>query len=237
MAQYHRFKEDREQCERIDQWECLKCFKTTSASRPPVFNPDNCSCAEAGSLAAGIGGPPQATAFDQARYPCESPGAACHYAAQSYASSSVSAKCPEGPERELPDIEVADSIGSESGLSEVQHRRSVSAPSDMSFQMRRFLFEQDYDQSSCIVEPASSEMRFLQQDIFIQSENTQKKKSEKSKQTYQSMLSSMSSDEYFVGCDVDPMSGVGSWDDGGGYVCCGEGYPLSMSGLVEDLSE
>jgi hypothetical protein len=226
MAQYHRFEEGREQCERIDQWECLKCFKTTSASRPPVFNPDNCSCAEAGSFAAGIGGPPQVTAFDQARYPCESPGAACHYAAQSYASSSVSAKCPEGPERELPDIEVADSylpIGPESGLDEAQHRHSVSAPSNMSFQMRRFLFEQDYDQSSCIVEPSSSE-------------NTKKEKSKKSKESYQSMLSSYSSDEYFVGCDVDPMSGIGSWDDGG-YVCCGEGYPLTMSGLVEDPSE
>jgi hypothetical protein len=165
-------------------WECLKCFKTASAWGPPVFNSKNCSCAEAGAYANGVDHSPKATAD-------ESPDSA-YRSPESYASSSASVKCPEGPELEEQNLHIGTSylpLVPDQGLNEAQHRRSASFNSDMSYHMRRFLVEQNPNELSQVGHPVSSETRFLRQDVHLQYQQIKKKK-RSSKLSDQSMLSS-----------------------------------------------
>ncbi|KUJ20533.1 uncharacterized protein LY89DRAFT_445989 [Mollisia scopiformis] len=133
--------------ESIDQWICSQCFKTVSPTRPPVFNPENCSCVEAGG-----GGPvSQPRTEEQPLYGYDNT-----MNQPSYASSVVSFTGPEGPERENPNMQITNNylpLGPDTGLNETQHRRSASFESDMSYQMRRFLVEEGY---------VNEEHRFLQ---------------------------------------------------------------------------
>lgn len=98
-----RFDDEYNDYESIDHWACPYCFKTISSSRPPIFNPDNCSCGEAGAFIGGEHEPPalqQQVAQHNTELYCQRPS--------SYASSSYSISCPEGPEREDPNINVGN---------------------------------------------------------------------------------------------------------------------------------
>ena len=132
--------------EGMDQWSCFQCHKTISSTRPPTFNPDNCSCAEVGS---------HSTA-EYTSQPMIREQPAYHYdkvtqyhtqRAQSYASSSVSGRGPEGPEREDPNArhltnEYLPLVAPE-GLNEMIVQRAASFYSDLSYPMQKFLFERE----------------------------------------------------------------------------------------------
>jgi len=208
------------------QWEltCHQCFKTISPTRPPVFNPDNCSCAETGTFINGDNHP------DNDHPVCHYELSAYHNQAQSSTASSISDACPEGPEHEKPELSCGNTylpLAPEIGLNEPQHRRSSSSHHNMSYQMRRFLIDQDSIRPLHCIESAAPETRFLNQDMYIQFQRSKKDKN-RSKLSYQSSTSGEAS---FSGGGSNLMVGVGTWDDGGskGEI---ERYPMTMSELT-----
>jgi hypothetical protein len=224
----------------LGQWTdlCGTCLKTVSSSRPPVYNPDNCSCADLGSFTHGTTQVPQ---------PAASPGQgfqykhndAAYYPPQSYASSTASVPCPEGVEREDPNLHIDNNhylpVAPEMGLNEVQHRRTASVHSDMSYQMRRFLVDQRDNQPRQDISP-QTKGNFLPQDTYIQSQATKKpKKDRKSKPSYQSFGSSVSEEYGFV-FGADAMAHVGEWVDERIRFGDGRGYEMSLSGMTDELN-
>lgn len=212
------------------QWEltCHQCFKTISPTRPPVFNPDNCSCAETGTFANGDNRP---VIDQQNTYQYESVA----YHPQSSTASSISDTCPEGPEHDEPRLTSGNTylpLAPDTGLNEPQHRRSSSSHYDMSYQMRRFLVDQDSIRPQPSIEVVESETRFLSQDMYIQSQRS-KKQRRRSKLSYQS-VSSVSGEANFSSGGSDLMVGVGTWDDVGRNE---NAYPMTISGLTDSGSE
>jgi hypothetical protein len=106
----------------------------------------------------------------------------------------------------------------------------------MSYQMRRFLVEQEENQHPVpyATEHAPPESRFLPQDIYIQAQAPGKGK--KGKLSYMS-ASTSSGDASFFSWDVDPRTGIGAWVDADGnlYEYAGNSYPMAVSGeLIYD---
>jgi hypothetical protein len=228
--------------EDFDQWElaCFQCHKPISADRPPNYNAENCSCVEVGTRSNATGeyySQPMVreqpmyhyNATTQAHYHNQSP--------QSYASSSLSGPCPEGPERRDPNIPVGTGylpLGPAVGLNEVSHQRAASFHSDMSYPMLRFLGERD------LYEPYATEhvpvnTKFLPQDPFIQSHISKKvqKGTKRSKQSYMSVQSSTSAETSFGSWGLDPLTETGAWAGDGGNLRPGDGYALALSGLTD----
>jgi len=222
----------------LDQWVCSTCLKTVSSSRPPVYNADNCSCADLGGYTNGTTQVPQPAASPGQGFSYEHNDAA-YYPPQSYPSSTTTVPCPEGIEREDPNLHIGAQflpLGPDLGHNEPQHRRSASVHSDMSYQMRRFLVDQRDNQPRQDVSPPSK-ANFLPQDIWIQSQTKMPKKDKKrSKPSYQSFDSSSVSEEYGFVVGADAMAHVGEWVEerirfGDGY-----GYEMTLSGMTDELN-
>jgi hypothetical protein len=237
--EYNHFEENHIQYDQSEEWVCAKCLKIVPASHPTVLDRDTCTCVEAGPFVQDHSVTQKAEAFEQQVYQYQSPRTTYHPPAQSYASSAISAPCPEGPEREDPNSKVTNGylpVVVDQGLNEAQYRQSTSDPSGISLQMWRFLVDPDHNRPGYTAAPASPDGRFLAQDVYIRSQK-RGTSNKRRKASHQSILSSSSGEPSFPGYDVDPMMGIGSWTDAGGYVYSGDEYPLTMSGLVEYPSE
>jgi hypothetical protein len=213
-----------------------------SSSRPPHYNPDNCSSAALGDYSNGLTQVPHPAASPTPSYQYEKNGNAYYQSPQSYASSTASVPCPEGVEREDPNLALTYHylpLVPDTGLNEAQHRRSASIHSDMSYQMSRFLLDQQRNQPRQSISPPTQN-KFLPQDIYIQSQSPKKAKKDKKrgKLSYQSFESSNSEDQDFVGWGVDPTVHTGEWIEDGrlGYYRDGYGYSLSLSGMTDELN-
>lgn len=131
-------------------------------------------------------------------------------------------------------------LGPDMGLNEVQHRRSASFESDMSYQMRRFLVEDGYHQTE---HENGGNANFLQQDVKIGYGCTTSKKVNKgSKPSWVSGSSGRASNEelaWSLGQRGEMMRDVGAWMDGYGGVKMERGvgqvyeYPMVLSGITE----
>jgi hypothetical protein len=228
--------------EKVDQWElaCFQCHKPISADRPPNYNCENCSSVEVGTHANGAGqhfSYPMVREQPMYHYAVTTPTQYHNQSPQSYASSNLSGPCPEGPEKEDPNMHFTTTylpLGPPIGLNEIQHQRTASFHSDMSLPMQRFLSSCDYHEPYATVH-VPMESRFLQQDLYIVSQASKKvhQSTKRSKQSYMSMQSSGSHE---TGTDswglMDPVAEVGSWDRESGDLLPGD-YALALSGLTE----
>lgn len=239
--EYNPFENDRIQFDSIQEWECARCAKTIPTSPAPLLSPDACICVDSDPFVRDHRRPQEVGGFGQDGYRYQPPRTDHHFQAQSYASSSVSAPCPEGPERDDPNTNATNGflhVEADPGLDETQFRPCSSDPFGLSLQMWRFLVEQDYNRPGYAAEPAGPDPRFLVQEALIRPHLRGRGSSNKGrKASHQSILSSCSDEPSFAGCDGDPMAGVGSWDDTGAYVYSSDEYPLTMSGLVECPAE
>jgi hypothetical protein len=224
--------------ENIDQWSCVHCYKLVSASRPPNFNPENCSCVEVGTHANGTGEHfSQPMIREQPMYHYDT---TTHYHTQrpqSYASSSLSGPCPEGPEREDPNMHITNGylpLGPAAGLNEPQHQRTASFHSNISYPMQRFLGELDY-LPPYETEHVPTNGPFLSQGLYIQSQVSKKVNNgtKRSKQSYMSVQSSSSAEASFVSWGLDPLTAAGAWAGEGVNQHPGDGYAMVLSGLTE----
>jgi len=86
---------------------CVQCHSTIPPNQPPVFNTENCSCVEDGA-GEGVSQPPL---IEQPTYFFETANNRHPYAQQprSGPSPPLSVTCPEGPEREYPQIQALSS--------------------------------------------------------------------------------------------------------------------------------
>jgi hypothetical protein len=230
-----------------------------SSTRPPVYNPDNCSCVEASIHSRDAGN--QYAQTEQNIYHYDNTTALFEKRPVTYASSSLSANFqgPEGPERELPDMQLDKflAVAPEPGLGEARHRRT-SFRSEMSFQMHRYMeerhdlqaaFEQEQQKSYHNTfylpnhEQKEPSNRYLNQDVYIRPPTGRGSGKTKSWESEDSGGSGESSLEAWETAPVDPIRGIGAWASYGtgeesiiaaGYGC---GYPMSMSGMTEALYE
>ena len=228
MEPEHHYDDEYSHYESLDQWDsvCRYCFRTISSSRPPVLNPDNCSCAEAGTFASGSAELPASQAHKLKGI--QENRELYYQTPQSTTSSDDSVPCPEGPEREEPKLHVSHTflpLVPDIGLNEAQHCRSASFHSDMSYQMRQFLLERE---PHLLMETSQSRPGFLSQDIHIQAQLIKEPKN-RSKPSYQS-VSSGSGEASIYSWGADPVFAVGAQFNGGGSVFQGQ-YPLTISGM------
>ncbi|KAG0649969.1 hypothetical protein D0Z07_3777 [Hyphodiscus hymeniophilus] len=205
-----------------------------SSRRPPVYNPDNRSCADMAGYSDGQSQVPQAAASPQGCQFENNGNAYYQPPPQSYASSTTSVPCPEGVEREDPDLAVTNTflpLGPETGLNEVSHRRSASFHSDMPFQLRRYLKDQQNKQPRPSVSPPAQD-NFLPQGLHIQSTKMAKDK-KKAKPSDQSLDSYSSEDHVFIGCGADPTAYAGNWVEDERLAF---GYSSTLSGMTDELN-
>ncbi|KAL5313794.1 hypothetical protein ACEPPN_018217 [Leptodophora sp. 'Broadleaf-Isolate-01'] len=227
------------QFERFDDWACPVCFKKISASRPPIFNADNCSCDEVANYHIGNNGYYSEPATYE--HPLYNPGVAApvYSQAQSVASSSV--PCPEGPEREDPNLPIGNAflpLAADPGLNEIQHQRTASFHSDMSYPLQRFLGEMKthptvYATEHIDRDRTSNNSKFLSQEIHLQSSRKVKKgsRSPHSKLSWMSE-SSRSGDSSVSSWGMDALTGAGGWANNSGYANTGA-YALALSGTTD----
>jgi len=218
-----------------DQFTCPRCFKMISASRPPVFNSDNCSCVEVAAYN-GAMQRTQPSPYEQTpwyEYQLQASPHLYPYRPESYASSNRSALSPDGVENPQPNINISNDflpLGPEAGLNEVQHRRNSSVYTDMSYQMRRFLVEQEYYQPVHAPTPAPSPSKFLPQETHILSNKSPKNK-KGSKQSQKSLQSSGSGDMCYIGFGADPITATGAWARASETGYEENQYAMTLSGL------
>ncbi|PVH87207.1 hypothetical protein DL98DRAFT_581925 [Cadophora sp. DSE1049] len=229
--------------EHFSDWTCSKCFRKISATRPPIFNADNCSCDEVASYHIGNNGYySEPATYEHQLYTPEVTAPLYHNQAQSVASSSASVPCPEGPERKDLDLQVGNTylplVEPRSGLNEIQHQRTASFHSDLSYPLQRFLGELKtcppaaYDTEHV---DRISHSNFLSQEIYLQSSKQVKKGTPHSKLSWMSE-SSRSGDASVESWGMDPLAGAGMWDDRSGYGKTGnggDGYAMHLSGMSE----
>jgi hypothetical protein len=144
----------------------------------------------------------------------------------------LSASSTEGPEREDPITHTTSNVlplGPVAGLNETRHRHSGSFHSDMSYQMRRFLVEQEEAQypAPYATENDHAESRFLPQDLY---EAPGKKR--KGKLRYRS-ASTSSGDASFLSWDVGRVPGIVAWIDTEGSVYTRGSYSLYVDGALD----
>jgi hypothetical protein len=236
---YNIFRKNSVQYGSIEDWECLRCFKIVPSSGIDPFNQDTCVCANAGSFAQDYDRPQNKEPLDRG-YQYQDPRiSTIHLPLQSYASSSASAPCPEGPEREVPDATATNGqaqVVMDAALNDPQYGLSRSAPPGVSLPMWRFLVEPDRNRPAYAAEPASASAGMLGGDFHIHSKKRESS-NRRRKASHQSILSSSSDEHSFPGCDVDPIAWIGSWDEKESYAYSGDQYPTTMSGLVENPAE
>jgi hypothetical protein len=222
--------------ESVDQWACPRCSRYISSAYTLAFNSNNCSCSEVGYTNSGDSEVAQVNNFDQQSYgySAENP---CYNGPQSYASSSFSSSCPEGPERKKPNIPITNSflpLSPDPGLNETEHRNSISFQANMSLPMRRFLIEEGYPHSIHATDHPAPEGIFLNQDIHILS-LASKKVHKGSKLSCISTSSGAGSGRLgFYTWDVDPVKEVGAWAEEVGNERQGNSsHPPFMSGIID----
>jgi len=241
----HNEAEGHAQYEQFSDWTCPHCFRKISATRPPVFNADNCSCDEVALFHAGNAAYySEPATYEQPLYNPEIT-APYHHQARSEASSSASVPCPEGPERDNPDLQVGNSylplVEPRHGLNEIQHQRTASFHSDMSYPLQRFLGEMNTHPATTYNTEhpeRASNTNFLSQEIHLQSSKKIKKGTPHSKLSWMSE-SSRSGDASVESWGMDPLAGAGMWDDRSGYGNTltrsgGYGYAMQLSGMSEN---
>lgn len=221
-----------------DQFTCPRCFKMISASRPPVFNSDNCSCVEAaaynGAMQRTHPSPYEQTPWHEYEYQLQASPHMYPYQPESYASSNHSAPSPEGVENALPNMTISNEflpLCPEAGLNEAQHRRTSSFTTDMSYQMRRFLVEQESHHPARAPTPPSPS-RFLAQETHILSTRPQGK-GRGSRESTKSRQSSGSGDMSYTGYGADAFTATGAWacEHGDAYQENQNHYSMTLSGL------
>lgn len=226
----------------IDERVCARCCKTLSASRPPTYNADNCSCEEVASRTVGDGSPHAQTPMQ--REPAYHYNDTTHlYSNQalSCASSSATVPCPEGPEHKKINLPVNNNYlplasSPDLDLNHVQHQRAASFHSALSYPMVRFLRDPEVRQLVYGTEHINtSDSRFLSQEPHMQSSKRAHKGSPWSKPSHGSSESSPSRQESFMSWGIDPATGAGGWvaDNGSQYVFQGDACPMVMSGVME----
>ncbi|TVY92972.1 hypothetical protein LAWI1_G001313 [Lachnellula willkommii] len=223
---YNRIEDARLEYGDTDQFTCPRCFKMISASRPPVFNSDNCSCVEVaaynGAMQRTHPSPYEQTPWYEYEYEyqLQAPPHMYPYQPESYASSNHSAPSPEGVENALPNMAISNDflpLCPEAGLNEAQHRRTSSFTTDMSYQMRRFLVEQESHQPARARAPTppspsapASPSGFLAQETHILSTRPQGK-GKGSGASMKSRQSSGSGDMSYTGYGADAFTATGAW--------------------------
>jgi hypothetical protein len=210
-----------------EDFTCPICFRTMDADRYPILNLENCSCIET------------MDSSPDPRSPFENPV----YSTQSYPSSGISSRGPDGPNN--PDLNLTTTSTSSYlplvppiGLGEREHRYSSS---EMSYQLQQFLQEEEeeeYEHMSVQMERESRNCttRFLKQDVQLSNNGKGSKKS-----SMKSSKSGGSEGRRWIGYDEAEMMGLGGWDEGwNGGVGLGimeGGYPMVVSGLTEFVRE
>jgi hypothetical protein len=231
MPSYHNEHQYPQQ-ENLDQWACPQCFKAMSEFRPPVYNAENCCCAEVGALANGQIA--QISPYEITSHQYE-PAPQTYHVPESNASSNNTLPCPEGLEREAPNLQVTNTflaLGPEKGLNESRHRRSASFHAERSPQIREWLKEQaEFNQPAYGNAPQSPEQGFLSQETYIlaQSSMMANNSSRRSKPSYQSGNSDSSGEASFISWGVDPVTGVGAWIDREGNMYAEDEYPYGLT--------
>lgn len=236
--EYHYFQDNHTKYDAIEEWECLICFKKVTASGSSALHADACNCVDVGSFTQDHNRPQEEEALEKQAYQYQSQGRSIHIQPQSYASSSVSAPCPEGPEREDPNTTVTNGqlqVMVDPAINDARYRLSSSEPPRLTLQLWRFLVEQGHNRPGHGAEPATPDAGFLAHDFHIRSKK--RGSSNKRKASHQSGFSSSSDEPSFSGYDADPVTGIGTWDERGNYVYSSDEYPLTMSGLVDYPAE
>ncbi|CZT48150.1 uncharacterized protein RSE6_08811 [Rhynchosporium secalis] len=230
--------------ENFNDWVCPICFKKISASRPPIFNADNCSCDDIAAYHSATHNYfPESATYEHQLYNPDivSP---IYSQAQSINSSTDSVPCPEGPEHKTPDLEISNTylpLTASPGLNETQHQRASSFHSDMSYPLRRFL---DDMHSHAATQPAvygtelavactstsASNLNFLSQEIHLQSSKKVKRGSPYSKHSWASE-SCGNGDANLSTLGSDALIGTGFWVGNGGYATAG--YAMVLSGITD----
>ncbi|KAL2067309.1 hypothetical protein VTL71DRAFT_1733 [Oculimacula yallundae] len=220
------------QFENFNDWTCPTCYKRISASRPPIYNADNCSCDDIAAYHTGYLSEP-ATYNHQFYNPdIASP---VYNQAQSINSSSASVPCPEGPEHEDLNLQIGNAylpLAAAPGLNELQHQqRASSSHPEMSYLLHRFLNDPqilpsetsvyDTERAACDA-PAPSDANFnfkpdfLSQEIHLQSSRKTKRGSPYSKLSWVSESSSRGNIS-IESWGMDVLSGAGDWAGERGY--------------------
>lgn len=230
------------QFENFNDWVCSICFKGISASRPPIFNGDNCSCNGVADFHIGNnnGYYPEPAAYEDQLY---NPNVAApvYNQAQSVASSSASVPCLEAPEHANLNLQADNNYippAPTPGLNETQHQRTASFNSDMSYPLQRFLGEMKthgvYETEAVDrTTTSTSNSRFLSQEIHLQSSKITKRGSPHSKMSWVSG-SEGSGDASVESWGMDPLAGAGMWAnaDTSGYANTGA-YAMVLSGTTD----
>ncbi|TVY50137.1 hypothetical protein LOCC1_G000032 [Lachnellula occidentalis] len=233
---YNRVEDTRLEYGDTDQFTCPQCFKMISASRPPVFNSDYCSCGGAaaynGAMQRSHPSPYEQTPWYE--YQLQAPPHMYPYQAASYASSNHSAPSPEGVENAVPNMTISNDflpLCPEAGLNEAQHRRTSSFTTDMSYQMRRFLVEQEPHHPARAPTPPTAS-KFLAQETHILSTKPQRK-GQGSRESMKSRQSSGSGDMSYTGYGADAFTATGAWacEHGDVDMYQEDQYAMTLSGL------
>ncbi|KAH7330301.1 hypothetical protein BKA65DRAFT_56599 [Rhexocercosporidium sp. MPI-PUGE-AT-0058] len=226
------------QFERFKDWTCPICFKKISASRPPIFNADNCSCDEVANYHIGNNGYYSEPATYE--HPLYNPDVAApvYNQARSVASSSASIPCPEGPEHENPNLPIGNAylpLAAAPGLNETEHQRAASFHSEMSYPLQRYLGElrthPGLYETELVDRTSNSNSKFLSQEIHLQSSKKVKKGSPHSKLSWMSG-SSGSTDASVSSWGMDALTGAGGWANSSGYGNT-EAYAMALSGMSD----
>lgn len=236
-------------------WVCGDCggmifTSTHTASRPPIYNPENCSCFESTGPIDRTFGTPATIRASQVQHSSPYDHTVFQPPAPiSYASSNRSgtAPGPEEPERDVPNLRLPDGflqLVPGPGLGEDRHR-TASFRSELSWVTRQYLQEQQeayqrhhsndrfYHQDYNTTRGQTGESSFLTQEVFVQSSRRSgsgKTKSRESQESSGSMETSLSASETMPN---DPIMGVGTWVQGERL---DERY-MNMSGMTEVMYE
>ncbi|KAL3420905.1 hypothetical protein PVAG01_07350 [Phlyctema vagabunda] len=232
--------------EDLETWTCAACHKSISASRPPVLNTDNCSCAELGGLVDGL------VVADKSEKTTTTTTTTTHdartYAGVIYehgapeqdklltyhvapSSSDNSVQGPEGPERHDPnDVPQRPTaflpLGPDAGLGEKRHHQTASFFERMPVTLQRFLAHRDPAERVFFYSDApgddDGDADFLKQDPFLSSSSSIRahKGSYETKRSQQSSSGDDSAvyKRFPLTWGPDPTTGMGEWigQDDGG---------------------
>jgi hypothetical protein len=231
-SEYHHFQDEGVL---YDDWECVTCDKMVSVTGAATLYQDVCTCA--GSFAQGHNHPQQGEALDQQEYPYRPQITANYAALQSYASS-LSARCPEEPERDVPNTTATNGHAPgivNPGPDDLQCQLSSSDPSGLTLQMRRFLLDQSQSQRRLCnaTEPASPDPRDLVENFHVRPKK-RGSSIKKRKASHQSVFSSSDEEYSMPGNDPNIIRGVGGWvGEKGSCPDSTHEYPQTMSGISD----
>jgi len=230
MADHNILEEDVNQYDPIEHWTCSECLKPISASRPPVYNSDNCCCSELGTYTNG-GGTQTTQQYTTSNSPQYEPVAYEYtrvpykYGPSQTTSSSSAQYTYEGLKTSASDSNTYPPLLPESRLNDTAPRYLTPTHTEMSYPMQLFLGEDDVPQPQT---NGTSPPKFLTETSHIQHHHSSIKAHKGSKRSEPSVQSSESGGDangngIFASCELDPLTGAGAWID--------EGYPGLVGGM------